>query len=467
MVSIFKDIEKLKEKDWFSSNYIPEKIIKGPLNEEKIKEISEIKNEPKWMLKKRLEGFRAFKKLPMPNFGPKIEINFDEINYFSSPLYPKPRSWDELPSFIKETFIKLGLSKKEIEILAGIEFQFDSIPIFKKIREKLEELGIIFTSLDEAIINYPKLVKKYFGKIVSPYENKFAALNTAVWSGGVFIYIPKDVKLEFPLHAYFRVNLEKMGQFERTLIIADENSEVNYVEGCSASIYSIASLHAAVVEVIAKKRSKVKYYTIQNWSKNVYNLVTKRAYLEDYSKVQWTSIELGSKVTMLYPSLILNNNCLGEIYNLSIAHNNQHIDSGGKLIFNGKNSKGLIISKGIAIGENAKSTSRFDIFINKNSENSIVISKCDSLSIDNGKVETIPRIVVNENKCYFNHEGKNEIIDNEKIFFLTSKGINENKAKELIFFGFIDDIINNLPDFFKLELKKILSINLEEYGGFG
>jgi len=292
-------------------------------------------------------------------------------------------------------------------------------------------------------------------------------LNTAVWSGGVFIYIPKDVELEFPLHAYFRINLEKMGQFERTLIIADENSEVNYVEGCSASICSIASLHAAVVEVVAKKGSKVKYYTIQNWSKNVYNLVTKRAYLEDDSKVQWASIELGSKVTMFYPSLVLNNNCLGEIYNLSIAHNNQHIDSGGKLIFNGKNSKGLIISKGIAIGKNAKSTSRFDIFINKNSENSIVISKCDSLSIDNGKVEAIPRIVVNENKCYFDHEGKNEIIDNEKIFFLTSKSINEDKAKELIFFGFIDDIINNLPDFFKLELKKILSINLEEYGGFG
>ncbi|MEM0476343.1 MAG: Fe-S cluster assembly protein SufB [Candidatus Aenigmatarchaeota archaeon] len=468
MATIFEEFKKLKEKEWFESKYEPELVIEGPLTEEKIRKISEIKNEPEWMLEKRLEGLKAFKSLPMPSFGPKLDINFDEITYFASPIsYPKPKKWEELPQFIKEAFIKLGLSKEEAEMLAGVEFQFDSVPVFKKIKKRLEEYGVVFMSMDEAVNEYPEIVKKYFAKVISPYENKFAALNTAVWSGGAFIYVPKNVKLDFPLHAYFRINLEKIGQFERTLIIAEENSEVTYVEGCSAPIYSASSLHAAVVEVIAMKNSKVKYFTLQNWSKNVYNLVTKRAVVEDNAKVQWVSVELGSKATMLYPSLVLKNNAIGEIYNLSIAYEDQHIDSGGKLIFIGNNSKGMIVSKSIAIGKNAIATSRFDIKVTKNAKNSTIISKCDSLSIDNGRVETIPRIIVDNKDCYFNHEGKSEIIDEERLFYLKTKGLEENIAKRLIFFGFFEDVTKTLPDFFRLEVNKLLSIELEEYGGFG
>ena len=468
MVTIFEDIKKVKEKEWFESKYSPEVYITGPLTEEKIRKISEIKNEPEWMLKIRLDALKAFNSLPMPDFGPKLEINFDEISYYASPVsYPKPRKWEELPEFIKEAYRKLGLSKEEAEMLLGVEFQFDSVPIFRKAKEKLEKLGVIFMSMDEAVQEYPELVKKYFGKVVSPYENKFAALNTAVWSGGVFIYVPKGVKLDFPLHAYFRINLDKIGQFERTLIIAEEDSEVSYVEGCSAPIYSASSLHAAVVEVIAKKNSKVNYYTLQNWSKNVYNLVTKRAILEDNSRVQWVSIELGSKATMLYPSLILANNCVGEIYNLSIAHENQHIDSGGKIIFKGSNSRGIIVSKSIAIGETSIATSRFDIKILKGAKNSTLISKCDSLSINNGKVETIPRIICDEKDVYFNHEGKSEIVDEERLFFLKLKGLKEDVAKKLLYLGFFEDVTEKLPDFFKLEVQKLINVELEEYGGFG
>jgi len=469
MVTIFEEIKKQKEKEWFESKYKPEIYITGPLTEEKIRKISEIKREPDWMLENRLKAFRIFEKLPMPNFGPRLDINFDEIAYYASPVfYPKPSKWEELPEFIRETYRKLGLTKEYVEqYLGGAVLQFDSAPVAKKIKEKLESLGVIFMSMDEAVQEYPEIVKKYFGKVISPAEHKFAALNTAVWSGGAFIYVPEGVKLDFPLHAYFRINLESIGQFERTLIIAEENSEVTYVEGCSAPIYSASSLHAAVVEVVAKKNAKVRYYTIQNWSKNVYNLVTKRAILEDNAKVQWVSIELGSKVTMLYPSLILSNNCVGELYNLSIAYEGQHIDSGGKIIFRGSNSKGTIVSKSIAIGKSARATSRFDVIISEGAKNSVLISKCDSLSIKNGRVETIPRIICNEKDVYFNHEGKSEIIDEERLLFLKSKGLKEDIAKRLIYQGFFEDITDKLPDFFKLEVKKLIDIELEEYGGFG
>ncbi|MEM0481081.1 MAG: Fe-S cluster assembly protein SufB [Candidatus Aenigmatarchaeota archaeon] len=465
---VFEKIEEQKEKEWFRVEYKPEIVIKGPLTEEKIRKIWEIKEEPDWMLDIRLKAFKVFQKLPMPSFGPKLEINFDEIIYYGSALrYPKPRKWEELPEFIRETFRRLGISKEEVEALGSASLQFDSIPAFKKVRKELEEQGVIFSTLDEAVREYPEIVKKYFGKAISYSEHKFAALNTAVWSGGVFIYVPKNVKVKVPLHAYFRINLENIGQFERTLIIAEENSEVSYVEGCSAPIYSASSLHAAVVEAFAKRNSKLRYYTIQNWSKNVYNLVTKRAIVENNAHVQWVSIELGSKATMLYPSLILKNNCIGEIYNLSISHNGQHIDSGGKLIFIGKNSRGNIISKSIAIGKNAISTSRFDVIIKKSAKNSLVISKCDSLSLKDGKIETIPRYICENKSSLFNHEGKSEIIDEEKLLFLASKGISEEVAKKLIYLGYFEDVLETLPDFFKLEVLKLLNVDLEEYGGFG
>jgi len=468
------DIRSLKinkEKEWFESKYKPELEIKGKLSEEIVYKISKIKNEPEWMLKIRLKGLEAFKKQDFPDWGPKLDIDFDKITYYALPIiYPKPAKWEELPEFIREVYRKLGITKEYLEkYLGGAILQFDSSPVYEKIKDYLESLGVIFTSLDTAVKEYPELVKKYFGKIISPYENKFAALNTAVWSGGVFIYVPKGVKVDIPLHAYFRINLENMGQFERTLIIVEEGAKVSYVEGCSAPIYSLGSLHAAVVETYVHKDGELNYYTIQNWSKNVYNLVTKRAYGEENSIIRWVSLELGSKVTMLYPSLILNDNSIGEIYTISYATDDQILDTGGRLFIKGKNVRAIITSKGLSIGKKreAKTVNRTDVKIFKGAENSYVKSSCESLLIGKGISESIPRFEVYENSAYYNHEAKMEAIDKEKIFYLKSKGISEKDALKLIIFGFLEDITEKLPNIYRLEIKKLLDIELEKYGGIG
>jgi Fe-S cluster assembly protein SufB len=442
-------------------------IIKGPLDEEKIKKISEIKGEPEWMLNKRLEGYKYFKELPLPDFGPDLsKINFDNIIYYGSILrYPKPINWEQLPEYMKETIEKLGL-KREFEYLSGLNIQYDSIPIYKEIKKYLDQEGVIFTSLDEGVREYPEIVKKYFGKIIPPGDNKFAALNTAVWSGGVFIYVPENVKLDLPLHAYFLINLDMLGQLERTLIIAEKNSKVTYIEGCTAPIYSSQQLHAAVVEVFAEENSEVTYGTIQNWSKNVYNLVTKRAKVGKNSKVKWISLELGSKVTMLYPGLILDDNARGEIYTIGFATDGQIIDTGGRIFAIGENSKGYIISKSISIGKKDKaiSVNRIDIKTNKNGE---VLSKCDSLIEENGEAISIPRVEKYSKEGYYNHEAKMEKINDEKIFYLRSLGLSEKEAKKLYLLGFLDDILYNFPESYKLEVKRLIDLELEEIGGFG
>ncbi|MFZ8856245.1 MAG: Fe-S cluster assembly protein SufB [Candidatus Nanopusillus sp.] len=445
-----------------------ETIIRGPLNEEKIKKISEILNEPDWMTNIRLIGLNYFNKLDLPNFGPEINnIDFDNMIYYRSIIKEnKPKRWEDLPEEIRNRIEKLGLRKEfEREFLSGLLYQHDSSSIYKEIKKYLDQEGVIFMPLSQAVIEYPEIVKEYFGKIVSFGDNKFAALNTAVWSGGVFIYVPENVKIDFPLQAYFWIGTENLGQFERTLIIADKNSRVTYIEGCTAPIYNISSLHAAVVEAFAKENSEVTYATVQNWSRNVYNLVTKRARAYKNAKIKWISAEFGSKVTMLYPGLILEENSVGEIYTISIANENQIIDTGGRILINGKNSNGYIVTKSISI--NGKAVGRIDIKIFSNSENSKVISKCDSLIEGNGIIESIPRIEIYNKKNYYNHEAKTEKIDDQKVFYLQSLGIDKKKAKKLIYTGFADDILKNFPPSYQIRIKKLLEIELEEIGGFG
>jgi Fe-S cluster assembly protein SufB len=442
--------------------------IRGPLNEEKIKKISEILNEPEWMTDIRLKGLNYFNKLDLPNFGPEINnIDFDNMIYYRSIIKEnKPKRWEDLPEEIRNRIEKLGLRKEfEREFLSGLLYQHDSSSIYKEIKKYLDQEGVIFMPLSQAVIEYPEIVKEYFGKIVSFGDNKFAALNTAVWSGGVFIYVPENVKIDFPLQAYFWIGTENLGQFERTLIIADKNSRVTYIEGCTAPIYNISSLHAAVVEAFAKENSEVTYATVQNWSRNVYNLVTKRARAYKNAKIKWISAEFGSKVTMLYPGLILEENSVGEIYTISIANENQIIDTGGRILINGKNSNGYIVTKSISI--NGKAVGRIDIKIFSNSENSKVISKCDSLIEGNGIIESIPRIEIYNKNNYYNHEAKTEKIDDQKVFYLQSLGIDKKKAKKLIYTGFADDILKNFPPSYQIRIKKLLEIELEEIGGFG
>jgi len=443
-------------------------IIRGPLNEEKIKKISEILNEPDWMTDIRLKGLNYFNKLDLPKFGPEINnIDFDNMIYYRSITKEnRPKRWEDLPEDIRNRIEKLGLRKEfEREFLSGLLYQHDSSSIYKEIKKYLDQEGVIFMPLSQAVRDYPEIVKEYFGKVVSFGDNKFASLNTAVWSGGVFIYVPENVKVDFPLQAYFWIGTENLGQFERTLIIADKNSRVTYIEGCTAPVYNISSLHAAVVEVFAKENSEVTYATIQNWSRNIYNLVTKRARVYKNAKIKWISAEFGSKVTMLYPGLILEENSIGEIYTMSIANENQIIDTGGRILVNGKNSKGYIVTKSISI--NGKAVNRIDIKIFSNSENSKVISKCDSLIEGNGIAESIPRMEIYNNKNYYNHEAKTEKIDDQKVLYLQSLGIDKKKAKRLIYMGFADDILKNFPPSYQMRIKKLLEIELEEIGGFG
>ena len=462
----FDDIKT--EKYWFKGKPRSVLQIKGPLTKEKVIKISELKNEPEWMLKKRLQGYEWFLKLGLPDWGPDLSnLDINDAILYSSPLAKKPKTWDEIPEDIKETFRKIGISEEEAKMLAGVGLQYDSEVIYKQVRKMLEKMGVIFLSMDEAVQQYPEIVKKYFGTIVPPADNKFAALNTAVWSGGTFIYVPENVKVPMPLHTYYRINLEGISQFERTLIIADENAEVTFVEGCSAPIYSKASLHAAVVEVIAKKNSTVKYVTIQNWSKNVYNLVTKRATAYENARVSWISAAFGSKTIMLYPAVILKgNNSKAEIISVALVANNQHFDTGGRAIHVGKDTKSSMVSKTISIG-NGKATFRGDVRILRGAKNSIANIKCESLIEGNGEASSIPKIMVQEDSSYFNHEAKIERFDEEKMFYLMSRGLDKNKCKSLVYLGFFEDVVSKIPLEYALEIKRLIDVDIEELGGNG
>ena len=452
-----------KEKYGFSDK-ITNKIDFGSgLSEKIVKAISDYKKEDEFMQDFRLKSYKLFETKKMPNWGPDLKkLDFNSFHYFVKAQDKKRLTWEDVPNKIKTTFDKLGVPKAERKFLAGVATQYESEVVYQKLKEKWDKLGLIFLDTDSAYKKYPELFKEYFGKIVHPSDNKFSALNSAVWSGGSFIYVPKGVKIKIPLQTYFRINLKNIGQFERTLIIADEGSEVHYIEGCTAPIYSTDSLHSAVVEVIVKKNAKVRYTTLQNWSTNVYNLVTKRALVGENGVMEWVDCNLGSKVTMKYPSLYLvGNNSYGEVLSLALANKGQIIDSGTKAIHKGKNSNSLIISKSVSLN-GGQSTFRSLVQMNPLTQNSHSKISCEALLLDErSKTNTYPTNIVSVKDCSIAHEASVSKIDSEQLQYLKSRGLSKEQASALILNGFLDPITKELPMEYAVELNALINMSME------
>lgn len=430
------------------------------INKENIKKISEYKKEDSWVYDYRIKSFELFNDLPLPSFGPKYEINFDKIVYYKSNETSIKDNWNKIDKNIKCEFDNLGVTNSE-KNLDGIGVQYESEVIYHNMIEEAKNKNVIFTSIEDAMKKYPDLVKKYFGKIVANSDNKFAALNSSVFSGGSFIYIPPNTTLDRPLHSYFRINSRGMGQFERTLIIVDDNSSLHYVEGCTAPTYSDSSLHAAVVEIYVGKNSKCRYSTIQNWAHNVLNLVTKRALVDDGGTMEWIDGNIGSSVTMKYPACILKgDNSSGTCITISVASNAQQQDSGARMIHLGKNTTSNIISKSIAKnGGNA--TYRGKVRIAKSAINSSAMIKCDTLILDSkSKSDTFPDNSVENSNSSIIHEATVSKISEDNIFYLMSRGIPKEKAIELIILGFIERFREELPLEYAVELNQLLKNNI-------
>ena len=432
------------------------------LSEEKVKKISEIKNESDWVLDYRLKGYKSFVKQKMPLFGPEINLNFDDVIYYKNNEADKKleNNWNNILKPVVDELDSVGVLESE-KHFGGMGVQYESEVIYHNMIEELEKKNVIFTSIEDAIKRYPDLVKKYFGKIVSFTENKFAALNAAVFSGGSFIYVPKNTILDRPLQSYFRINSKNMGQFERTLIIVDDNSSLHYVEGCTAPSYSESSLHAAIVEIYVGKNSKCRYSTVQNWATNVYNLVTKRALVDEYGVMEWIDGNIGSKVTMKYPCCVLKgDNSRGTCITISVAKSGQEQDSGARMIHIGKNTKSNIVSKSIA-GNGGNATYRGKVEIKKNALNSDAMVKCDSLILDDKSMsDTKPTNIVGNITSNIEHEATVSKISDDVLFYLMSRGIPEERATELIVLGFIDEFKSELPMEYAVELNQLIKRNL-------
>ncbi len=432
------------------------------LSEEKVKKISEIKNESDWVLDYRLKGYKSFVEQKMPLFGPEINLNFDDVIYYKNNEADKKleNNWNNILKPVVDELDSVGVLESE-KHFGGMGVQYESEVIYHNMIEELEKKNVIFTSIEDAIKRYPDLVKKYFGKIVSFTENKFAALNSAVFSGGSFIYVPKNTVLNRPLQSYFRINSKNMGQFERTLIIVDDNSSLHYVEGCTAPSYSESSLHAAIVEIYVGKNSKCRYSTVQNWATNVYNLVTKRALVDESGVMEWIDGNIGSKVTMKYPCCVLKgDNSSGTCITISVAKSGQEQDSGARMIHIGKNTKSNIVSKSIA-GNGGNATYRGKVEIKKNALNSDAMVKCDSLILDDKSMsDTIPTNIVGNITSNIEHEATVSKISDDVLFYLMSRGIPEERATELIVLGFIDEFKSELPMEYAVELNQLIKRNL-------
>ena len=431
------------------------------LTSDVIKEISKIKKEPKWMLEFRLNALEAFDKSSNPSFGPKLDIDYDSINYYKKREDDLTDDWNNLSSGVRTLFDDLGLISAEKKYLGGVGAQYDSEVIYHNMNEELKKKNVIFCDTDTALREHPQIFKKYFNSLVKYNENKFTALNGAVWSGGTFIYIPPDTHLDRPLQSYFRIDSRNMGQFERTLIIVDDNSDLHYIEGCTAPYYTEDSLHAAVVEIFVGKNAKCRYTTIQNWSNDVYNLVTKRAIVEENGLMEWTDGNIGSKTNMKYPCCILKgDNARGSCITVAAAGTGQIQDSGAKMIHIGKNTKSNIISKSIASG-GGLAVYRGTVRICKTATNSKASVKCDTLIVDDkSKSDTIPTNIVDNNSSFMEHEATVSKISEDKLFYLMSRGIDEEKAKELIIMGFINAFREELPMEYAVELNRLLAINI-------
>ncbi|WP_155374607.1 Fe-S cluster assembly protein SufB [Catellatospora vulcania] len=434
------------------------------LNEAVVRDISGKKSEADWMLELRLKGLRLFGRKPMPNWGADLSgIDFDNIKYFVRSTEKQAASWEDLPEDIKNTYDKLGIPEAEKQrLVAGVAAQYESEVVYHAIREDLEQQGVLFLDTDTALKEHPELFKEYFGTVIPVGDNKFAALNTAVWSGGSFIYVPPGVNVEIPLQAYFRINTENMGQFERTLIIVDEGAYVHYVEGCTAPIYSSDSLHSAVVEIIVKKNARCRYTTIQNWSNNVYNLVTKRAVCHEGATMEWVDGNIGSKVTMKYPAVFMvGEHAKGEVLSVAMAGEGQHQDAGAKMVHAAPHTSSTIISKSIARG-GGRTSYRGLVQVMEGSHHSKSTVKCDALLVDTiSRSDTYPYVDIREDDVSMGHEATVSKVSDDQLFYLMSRGLSEDEAMAMIVRGFIEPIAKELPMEYALELNRLIELQME------
>lgn len=448
---------------WHDSDDAGQSAQRG-LNEDVVREISARKGEPEWMLEKRLKSLRLFERRPMPTWGADLSgIDFDAIKYYVKSTEGTATSWDDLPKEIKETYDRLGIPEAErARLVAGVAAQYESEVVYHKIREDLEEQGVIFLDTDTGLKEHPEIFQEYFGTAIPIGDNKFASLNSAVWSGGSFIYVPKGVHVEIPLQAYFRINTENMGQFERTLIIADEGSYVHYVEGCTAPIYSSDSLHSAVVEIFVKKDARVRYTTIQNWSNNVYNLVTKRAMVEQGGVMEWIDGNIGSKVTMKYPAVYLTgDHARGETLSIAFAGEGQHQDTGSKMVHMAPHTSSSIVSKSVARG-GGRSSYRGLVQVNANANHSKSNVLCDALLVDTiSRSDTYPYVDVRVDDVEMGHEATVSKVSEDQLFYLMSRGIEETEAMAMIVRGFVEPIARELPMEYALELNRLIELQME------
>jgi Fe-S cluster assembly protein SufB len=432
------------------------------LNARIVEQISEMKQEPAWMRQFRLDSLKIFESKPALNWGGAINLDFQDIYYYLKPTTGQGKTWDDVPSEIKETFDKLGIPEAEKKFLAGVKAQFESEVVYGSLQEDLAKKGVLFTDTDTAVREYPDLVRQYFGTIIPPTDNKFAALNSAVWSGGSFIYVPKGVKIEFPLQAYFRINAERMGQFERTLIVVDEGAEVHYVEGCTAPMYSTESLHSAVVEIIVKKHGRCRYTTIQNWANNIYNLVTKRAVAYEGALMEWIDGNLGSQLTMKYPAVyMMEPGARGEILSIAFASKGQHQDAGAKVVHCAPHTKSRIISKSIS-KNGGRASYRGLCKVEKGAVGVKSNVVCDALILDpRSRSDTYPYIEVEEQDVQVEHEASVSRIGEEQLFYLMSRGLTEAEASSMIVSGFIEPLIKELPMEYAVEMNRLIELQME------
>jgi len=442
-------------------------LSKKGLSKDTVREISKLKDEPQWMLDFRLRAYDAFMKKPMPQWGGDLnKIDFQNIYYYAKASDKTEKNWDDVPENVKNTFDKLGIPEAEKKFLAGVGAQYESEVVYHSLREDLAKQGVLFLDTDTALKEQPELFKKYFAKIIPPEDNKFAALNSAVWSGGSFIYIPPGVKVDMPLQAYFRINAENIGQFERTLIIADEGSEVHYIEGCTAPVYSSESLHVAVVELLAHKDAKLRYTTIQNWSNDVYNLVTKRAYAYEGATVEWIDGNIGSKLTMKYPGIyLMGRKAYGETLSVAFAGKNQHQDTGAKMVHLAPDTTSKITSKSVSRA-NGRSTYRGLLKVAKGATNVKATVRCDALLLDDtSKTDTYPYMEIDQDDATVTHEATVGKIGDEQIFYLMSRGFSEEEALSLIVNGFMEPFTKELPMEYAVELNRLIRLEMDNSVG--
>ncbi len=455
---------------WHDEDNYAFKAKKG-LNEEVIRDMSRMKGEPQWMLDFRLKAYQRFLRRPIPTWGGGgllDDIDFDEIYYYVKPEGTQAKDWDMVPESIKQTYEKLGIPEAERKYLAGVSAMYDSETVYHRNREDLEKLGVLFCDMDTALREYPDIVKQYFGTVIPPNDNKFAALNSAVWSGGSFIYVPPGVHVDQPLQAYFRINSENMGQFERTMIIIDEGAFAHYIEGCSAPIYTTDSLHAAVVEIVVKRGGRCRYTTIQNWSNDVYNLVTKRAAAYADATMEWVDANLGSKLTMKYPAVwLMEEGAHGEVLSIAFAGEGQLLDAGAKMVHVAPGTTSTIVSKSISKG-GGRTSYRGLVRVEPGAEQARSFVRCDALILDEAsRSDTYPYMEIEENDTQIGHEATVSKVGEDQLFYLMSRGLTEEEATSLIVAGFIEPIVRELPMEYAVEMNRLIELNMVEAGAVG